>query len=296
MPPSCSTSAGAARADEVEVVGVHEDRHALALDEAAQRAAHDVHDALRVGVQRAGEGLLGDAQPEVHGRALDGVGDLVARGGEPFRGGRSRRRGRRRAMPGASALPAAKPSSCAAARMASASARACSSRLSRTCGVIRGIAAVGLEVGQVEGDGVHRVRSVHGHQMTSSSWASSPRPSVIAARLLEAADGGDDPALGLLDDGATLRRGGLEVLAEHLGAALGHVGEDLLGHVGPDAAQREPEVLLVDLAQHELDVAVVEDHDVVEREEPLADLVGQLLVVFGDGLQDVALGASARRG
>ena len=55
-------------------------------------------------------------------------------------------------------------------------------------------------------------------------------------------------ALGLLDDAPALRRLELDLLAQHLGAALGHVAEDLVADVLVDAAQGEREVLLVDLA------------------------------------------------
>src|SRR4051812_31868842 len=69
-------------AHEVEVVGVHEDRDAVALDEPAQRAAHDVDDALGPGVERPGQRLLGDLQREVDGGDLDGRGDALALGGQ----------------------------------------------------------------------------------------------------------------------------------------------------------------------------------------------------------------------
>ena len=47
------------------------------------------------------------------------------------------------------------------------------------------------------------------------------------------------------------------------------------------AAQREREVLLVDLAQQQLDIAVGQDDQVVEGEQPLADAVGELVVALG---------------
>ena len=88
--------------------------------------------------------------------------------------------------------------------------------------------------------------------------------------------------------------GGLHVLAQHLGAALGHVGEDLVDDVLLDAAQGELELLLVDLAQHELQVAVLQDDEVLEGEQAQLDLVGQLLVGLADGADDVALGRAPR--
>src|SRR3954471_2669705 len=69
-------------AHEVEVVGVDEDGHAVALDDAAQRAAHDVDDALGLGGDRAGQRLLGDAQTQLDGGGLDGGRHAVALGGQ----------------------------------------------------------------------------------------------------------------------------------------------------------------------------------------------------------------------
>src|SRR5437764_11738033 len=79
--------------------------------------------------------------------------------------------------------------------------------------------------------------------------------------VLELADGGDDPALRLLDNAPALRRLVLHLLEEHLRAALGHVARDLLLHLVRGAAQREGEILLVDLLDHELERPVVELHD-----------------------------------
>ena len=66
---------------------------------------------------------------------------------------------------------------------------------------------------------------------------------------------------------------------------------DVLGR----AAQREREVLRVDLLEHELDRAVVELEHVLEDEQQRAHLVGELGVALGEVLEDVALGARGRR-
>src|SRR5215210_2133441 len=70
-------------------------------------------------------------------------------------------------------------------------------------------------------------------------------------RLLELAHPGDDPPLRLLDDAAKLRWLVLDLLEQHLGRTLRHVADhlvaDLLGH----AAEREREVLLVDLLEQD---------------------------------------------
>src|SRR4051812_1474006 len=87
------------------------------------------------------------------------------------------------------------------------------------------------------------------------------------AGLLQAPDDGDDLALRLLDDSALLGGHVLHLLGEHLAAALGHVPEDPVLDVLADAAQGDPELLGVDLLEHELDRAVVELDDVLEREE-----------------------------
>ena len=70
--------------------------------------------------------------------------------------------------------------------------------------------------------------------------------------------------------------------------------EDLLDDVLLDAAQGELELLLVDLAQHELQVAVLQDDEVLEGEEAQLDLVGQVLIGLADGADDVALGERPR--
>ena len=67
-------------AHELEVVGVHEDQHAVALDQAAQGAAHGLDDELAVGRDGSADGLLGDPQREVDGVGLDGGGGIGAHG------------------------------------------------------------------------------------------------------------------------------------------------------------------------------------------------------------------------
>src|SRR5215211_841286 len=101
------------------------------------------------------------------------------------------------------------------------------------------------------------------------------------AGVLELADDRDDTALRLLDDRAALRRLDLELLEEHLRAALRHVLHDLLLDVVGDAAEREREVLLVGLLEDQLNPAVVDLDDVVEDEQQGADLLGQLVVELG---------------
>src|SRR4051812_23427766 len=66
----------------LHVLGVDEDRHAVALRQPAQRAAHGVDDALRIDVDGRAHRLLGDAQAQDHGPALDPVGDLGAQLGD----------------------------------------------------------------------------------------------------------------------------------------------------------------------------------------------------------------------
>src|SRR6185437_5952600 len=114
-------------------------------------------------------------------------------------------------------------------------------------------------------------------------------------RILEAADGADDPALRLLDHAAALWRLVLHLLEEHLGPALRHVAQDLLLDLLGDAAERHREVLLVHVLQHELDAAVVELDDVLEDEQEHLDLLGELRVFLGERVDHVALGAAVGR-
>ncbi len=61
-----------------EVVGVDEDEHAVALDQAAQRAAHDVDHAFGLRRERPGDDALGQGQRKLDGLRLDVVGGLLA--------------------------------------------------------------------------------------------------------------------------------------------------------------------------------------------------------------------------
>src|SRR2546423_12562388 len=114
------------------------------------------------------------------------------------------------------------------------------------------------------------------------------------AGLLELAHDGDDPALRLFDDALALRRLVLHLLGQHLGAALGHVGEDRVLDLLADATQRQGQILLIGLAQDELDAAVVELADVLEHEQQAAYLVGKLLVGRGQRVEHSALGRAVR--
>ena len=71
-------------ADDAEVVGVDEHLHALALHEAAQRAAHDVEHRLRTGLHGAGDDLARELERELDGAGLDAVGELGALGVQLF--------------------------------------------------------------------------------------------------------------------------------------------------------------------------------------------------------------------
>src|SRR5918994_1768448 len=108
--------------------------------------------------------------------------------------------------------------------------------------------------------------------------------------LLELADLGDDAALGLLDDAAQLRRLVLDLLEQHLGRALRHVGHDLVADLLGHAAKREREVLLVDVLEQDLHAAVVELDDVLEDEEHHPDLLGEIDVGLRELVEHVALG------
>ena len=56
------------------------------------------------------------------------------------------------------------------------------------------------------------------------------------------------------------------------------------------ATEGERQILLVDLAEDELHVPVLELDDVLEGEEQQADLLGQVGVRLGEAVEDVALG------
>src|SRR4051812_20956880 len=71
-------------------VGVHEDEDALAIHQAAQRALDVVEDQVGVGGEGGAGDLLGDAQGERDGAALDAVGELSAVGGQRGHGGAQR--------------------------------------------------------------------------------------------------------------------------------------------------------------------------------------------------------------
>src|SRR3954451_3761969 len=77
---------GEALADDLEVGGVDQDGEAVAVDEHAQRATDRVDDELRVGGDSGADHLLGQAQRQLDGRALGGVGQRLALGDERLRG------------------------------------------------------------------------------------------------------------------------------------------------------------------------------------------------------------------
>ncbi len=74
-----------ALAHQLEVVGVDERGHALAIDEAAQGSAHAVEDALGLDLERAAENLLRQRECEFDGFALERLGQLLAQLGRPRR-------------------------------------------------------------------------------------------------------------------------------------------------------------------------------------------------------------------
>ena len=131
----------------------------------------------------------------------------------------------------------------------------------------------------------------HGAQSTNSS--SSPSPDHDLALLLELADRPDDGLLGLLDLGAGGR--GRAARSPRAGsprrARTGSLV--ILSRTSSgDALEGEGELGAVDLAQHLLDVAVLEVDDVLEHEHPAADLLGQRGVERLQALDDLALGGA----
>ena len=88
--------------------------------------------------------------------------------------------------------------------------------------------------------------------------------------------------------------GGLQVLAQHLGAALGHVAEDRVAGPPRSTPRSASARSFWSTSRSSSWMSrSVEDDDVVEGEELLADLVGQLAVGLGDRLEHGALGRAA---
>ena len=93
MPPSSPDEPRDVLAHELEVIRVDEDQHAVALDQAAQRAAHGLDDELGIGRDGGADGLLGDPQREVDGVGLDRGRGVGAQGLKLFGGAREGGRG-----------------------------------------------------------------------------------------------------------------------------------------------------------------------------------------------------------
>jgi hypothetical protein len=87
----------------------------------------------------------------------------------------------------------------------------------------------------------------------------------------------------LFDDPWALEWPGLEVVEEHLSGAGWHAGEDALLGVLAGAAEREGDVLVVGVADNDLDRAVLEPDDVLEGEQQVANVGGELLVGLAEG-------------
>src|SRR3954447_13524452 len=85
-----------------------------------------------------------------------------------------------------------------------------------------------------------------------------PPPDHDLARLLEGADDLDDLGLRLLDLAQAYRAEHVDLVDEVLGGAFGQVAGDLVADVLADALERGGEVVGLDLAQDQLDAAVVE--------------------------------------
>jgi hypothetical protein len=77
---------------------------------------------------------------------------------------------------------------------------------------------------------------------------------------------------------------------------LGPGGQDPPAHGVGRTAQREREVLGVDLAQDELDRAVIETGDVLEAESLAADRFGGVGLLFGELVEHVVLGRASGTG
>jgi hypothetical protein len=85
--------AEAGLADELDVVGMDADNEALAVEQPAQCAAHDVDDPLGLDLQGSGDDLLGDRQRELGGARLGALGELVAQHARRLGGLLERRHG-----------------------------------------------------------------------------------------------------------------------------------------------------------------------------------------------------------
>ena len=210
---------GPGRAQQLEVVRVDEDGHALALDEAAQRAANRLEHELGVGLDGAAR-TFSASEGEVDGLPLEPLGTAAA-ASRPARAAASERRERRRdgaerlLVPGGQARRVGRGADRVGLRL-----RGGERRGGRGSPAPAGRpAAGGLQRGEVEVEARPWL-----HQLVVAAAGTARDDD--GARLLEAAHDADDPALGLLDDAAALRRLELDLLAQQLGAALGHVLED----------------------------------------------------------------------
>ena len=287
MPPSSATSVRRAARDQVEVVGVDQDGHALALDEPAQRAAHDVDDPLGLGVQRGAKRLLGDLQRQLDGaRARTRGGDALALGGDARRPRPQRRDGggQLRAALGEAGLRSP-PRGRGARRLG----------LGRPGRPRAPRGGAGAEDGaRPAGPPARGARRPPSDDVVLGLAVLAAAADRDRARVLEAADGGDDPALGLLDD----RRAAAAAPVSRSSCSISAPRVDMLRKIvsltsSPTPRRASPRSFWSTSRSSELDVAVAEDDDVVEGEELLADLVGQLAVGLGDRLEHGALGRAA---
>ena len=257
----------------LEVVGVDEDRDALALDDAAQRAADGLHHALGLDGERAADTFSASCSASSTALRLEPLGD-ARRLGRQRAGGLLERLGR--------AAPAA-AERLGAAGLVALRARGLAQRLGLGLGAREHVG--GELLGAATGDGRAAPRRAPraARSRTRRRVIRRARPRRPPPREMTIAPASSrrrtTPTMRPWASSTTrraLRRLELDLLAQHLGAALGHVREDLAADLLGHAAQGDREVLLVDLLEHQLDRAVVELDDVLEGEQQQPDLLGQL--------------------
>ena len=113
------------------------------------------------------------------------------------------------------------------------------------------------------------------------------------ASLLQGSDDLHDALLGILHILHANIGGNLQVIPDALGYTDEHVGKQLVRYLSVGRSQCQYQVSQVAVPDEALHGAVVHGDDILEHEYQLADLVGQLGVVFGQSVEDGLLAGLA---
>src|SRR4051812_48391561 len=109
----------------------------------------------------------------------------------------------------------------------------------------------------------------------------------------ETARGGEHVLLCLVDLGEAQRTALGHFVADRIGGAGRHATEHFLAQFLLAALERDDQHVILDVAQQDAEILVVQRGEIVEDEHLVLDLLGELLVRLGERADDALVGAGA---